>query len=176
MTPIAAGFGLPQLVAALVALQRVVELAYARRNMRALLTAGGVEHGARHYPLIVGLHAAWLLAVALLIPADAAVSWALLGAFVVLQGLRLWTIRSLGRFWSTRVITVPGAPLVRRGPYRLLRHPNYCIVAAEIGVLPLAFGAWEIAVVATAGNGLLLLHRIGVENRALAARSPQSKP
>lgn len=170
MSPIADGIGLPQLLAGLVALQRLGELAHARRNARALLAEGGVEHGAGHYPLLVGLHTAWLLAVALAVPAEAPVSWPLVGVFAALQGLRLWTIRSLGRFWTTRVITLPAAPLVRRGPYRVLRHPNYCIVAAEIAVLPLAFGAWAIAAAATLANGLLLAHRIRVEERALAGR------
>jgi methyltransferase len=157
-------------VVALVAIERLVELWYAQRNTRALLEEGGVEVGGGHYPLIVALHAAWLIAIVATVPADAVVSVPLLVLFVMLQGFRTWVLLSLGRFWTTRVITVPGAPLVRRGPYRFLRHPNYVVVAAEIAVLPLAFGAWVVALVFSALNGVLLAWRISVENQALAPR------
>jgi methyltransferase len=152
-----------------VALQRLAELAYARRNTTRLLAAGGVESGRSHYPLLVILHAAWWLALAVLIPPDRPANLWLIGLFVVLQILRLWILVSLGERWTTRVITLPGAPLVRRGPYRWLRHPNYLVVAGEIAVLPLAFVAWEIALVFSLLNAALLAHRIRVENRALAA-------
>lgn len=161
-------------VVALVALERLAELWHARRNTRALLEAGGVEVGGGHYPLIVALHAAWLLAILLTVPSGAAVSVPLLAAFAVLQGLRLWVLMSLGRFWTTRVITLPGAPLVRRGPYRYLRHPNYLVVAAEIAVLPLAFGAWGVAAVFSALNGAVLAWRISLEDQALAPRRQAS--
>ncbi|HKF70651.1 MAG TPA: isoprenylcysteine carboxylmethyltransferase family protein [Stellaceae bacterium] len=169
MNPIAAG------VVALVALVRLVELWYARRNTRALLDAGGVEVGGSHYPLIVALHAAWLVAILLTVPPGAAVSVPLLILFGFLQGLRAWVLLSLGRYWTTRVITLPGAPLVRRGPYRFLRHPNYLVVAAEIAVLPLAFGAWGVAIAFSALNGALLVWRISVEDRALAPRREASQ-
>jgi methyltransferase len=154
----------------LVALQRLIEVAWSRRNERRLLAAGGIEVGAAHYALFFVLHGSWLAALWLLVPADAPVIWPLLVLFALLQAARLWVITSLGRYWTTRVITVPGAPLVRRGPYRWLKHPNYLVVAAEIAVLPLAFGAWEIALVFFALNGLLLSHRIRVEEAALAPR------
>ncbi len=162
--------GLPQAIVLLVAAQRLAELAYARRNARRLLAEGGIEHGRGHYPVMVLLHAAWLAAVFLLVPADAAVSWPAIAVFLVLQGARLWVLASLGRFWTTRVITVPGAPLVRRGPYRWVRHPNYLIVAAEIALLPLAFGAWRLALGFTLANAALLAARIRVEDKALAPR------
>lgn len=153
-----------------VALLRLVELAHAARNARRLLAQGGVEHGRGHYPLFIALHAGWLASLVIFVPAERAASWPLIAVFLGLQGLRLWIIASLGRFWTTRVITVPGAPLVARGPYRYLRHPNYAVVAVEIAILPLAFGAWEIAVVFTLLNAALLWRRIGIENRALAER------
>lgn len=161
---------LPQIVVLLVAVQRLLELAYARRNARRLLAEGGVEFGAGHFPLFVLLHGAWLAAVFFLVPPDAPVAWPLLGLYLVLQAGRAWVIASLGRFWTTRVITLPGVPLVRRGPYRWMRHPNYVIVAAEIAVLPLAFGAWQLALVFTLANAALLAHRIRVEDAALAPR------
>ncbi len=161
-------------VLVLVALQRVAELLYAARNTRRLLARGGVEIGAVQYPFIVALHAAWLASIAAFVPASTLPNWWLLGIYAVLQLLRLWTIAALGPFWTTRIVTVPGAPLVRRGPYRLLRHPNYAIVCAEIAVLPLAFGAVEIAIVFSILNASLLSWRIRVEERALAARRPAS--
>jgi len=158
------------IVLALVALQRVVELFYSARNTRRLLVQGGVEHGAIQYPFIVLLHAAWLASMAVLIPADTMPNWWLLGLYALLQPFRLWTIASLGPYWTTRVITVPGAPLVRRGPYRIFRHPNYVVVCAEIFILPFAFGAVEIAIFFSFLNASLLSWRIRVEERALAVR------
>ena len=160
--------GLAQIVTLLVALQRLAELGYARRNARRLLAAGGVEHGAGHYPLFVALHGAWLVALFVLVPAEAPADWGLLGLYGLLQLGRLWVIASLGGRWTTRVIVVPGAPLVTRGPYRFLRHPNYLVVALEIPVLPLAFGAWQIALGFGLANLALLAQRIRVEERALA--------
>ena len=162
--------GVPQIVVLLVALQRAAELAYANRNSRRLLAAGAIEHGRRHYPLLVLLHAAWLAAVFFLVPPEAPVIWPLIAVYLLLQAARLWAVASLGRFWTTRVITLPGAPLVRRGPYRWLKHPNYLIVAAEIAVLPLAFGAWALALGFSLANAGLLAARIRVEDEALAPR------
>ena len=159
--------GLAQIVTLLVALQRLAEVGYARRNARRLLAAGGVEHGAGHYPLFVALHGAWLVALFVLVPAEAPADWGLLGLYGLLQLGRLWVIASLGGRWTTRVIVVPGAPLVTRGPYRFLRHPNYLVVALEIPVLPLAFGAWQIALGFGLANLALLAQRIRVEERAL---------
>ena len=160
------------IVQILVAVQRLAELVYARRNTRRLLAEGAYESGAGHYPLLVGLHALWLVSLALFVPADRAPDWALLAVFVLLQGLRVWVLASLGRFWTTRVITLPGAPLVRRGPYRWFRHPNYLVVAGEILVLPLAFGAWEIAVIFSLANAAILTLRVRCEERALSPRRP----
>lgn len=159
------------IVLALVALSRLVELIHARRNTARLLDRGGIEHGRAHYPLIVALHAGWLAALAVIIPPDTPPDWAWLSAFIALQAARVWVIVSLGPYWTTRVISVPGAPLIRRGPYRFLRHPNYLVVAGEIAILPLTFGAWEIALVFSTLNGLILMHRIRVEQAALAPRA-----
>ncbi|HVA33063.1 MAG TPA: isoprenylcysteine carboxylmethyltransferase family protein [Candidatus Baltobacteraceae bacterium] len=158
------------IVLALVAAQRGAELIYANRNTRRLLANGGTEIGASHYPLIVLLHAAWLIAMAVLIPPDTPPVWWLLGVYAGLQVLRVWIVATLGPYWTTRIITVPGAPLVRRGPYRLLRHPNYAVVCAEIAVLPLAFGAVGIAIVFSMLNAAVLWLRISTEERALAPR------
>jgi methyltransferase len=163
--------GWAQIVALLVAVQRLAELVYARRNESRLRARGAVESGARHYPLFILLHGGWLLAIFLLVPGDRVPSWPLLGLFVLLQIGRVWVVATLGPYWTTRILSLPGAPLVRRGPFRWVRHPNYMIVTAEIAVLPLAFGAWWIAIVFSVANAALLYHRIGVEQEALAERS-----
>jgi methyltransferase len=156
-------------VLALVALQRLCELFYSARNTRRLLARGATEWGAVQYPFIVILHVAWLAAMAIFIPAATRPNWWLLGIYALLQPLRVWTIASLGQRWTTRIVTLPGAALVRRGPYRVMRHPNYAIVCAEIAVLPLAFGALEIAIVFSILNAALLSWRIRAEERALIA-------
>lgn len=160
----------PLAIVLLVALQRLAELAYARHNEARLRAAGGIEVGHRHYPLLVAFHAAWLVALAALIPAEAPLYLPWLAAFCVLQGLRLWVIASLGPYWTTRIVTVPGAPLRRGGPYRFLRHPNYLVVAAEVPVLPLVFGAWQLALVFGLLHLPLLAWRIRAEEAALAPR------
>jgi len=157
-------------VVGLVAAARLGELAYSAHNARALKDHGAVELGAGHYPLIVALHAAWLLAILAFVPWDMAVNWLWFGLFLALQLVRVWTIASLGRFWTARVYSLPDAPLVRRGPYRLVTHPNYLVVAGEIAVLPLVFGAWRIAVIFSLFNAALLAWRIHIEERGLAPR------
>jgi methyltransferase len=159
-----------RLVLLLVAIARVLELIHANRNTRRLLRAGALEVGRGHYPLIVGLHAAWFIAMLATIPSDAPPHWPWLALFFVLQLGRIWVLASLGRFWTTRIVTLPGAPLVRRGPYRFIRHPNYLIVELEIISLPLAFGAPLLAVTFGLANAALLWWRIRVENGALATR------
>jgi methyltransferase len=150
-----------------VTLQRLGELVLARRNTRRLLARGGYEVGAGHYPLIVGLHAAWLAALWFL-GWDRSVSLPWLALFVVLQMLRVWVISSLGGRWTTRIVLLPGAPLVRRGPYRFVSHPNYAVVVAEIAVLPLAFGLVGVAILFSVLNALVLWVRIRAEGRALS--------
>ncbi len=150
-----------------VVLARLAELLLARRNTRRLLAGGGHEVGRRHYPLIVATHAAWILALAFLVPTEMPPVPYFLVPFMLVQVIRYWVIGSLGARWTTRIIVVPGAPLVKHGPYRWLRHPNYWVVAAEIALLPLVFGAWEIALGFSAVNAVLLHHRVRVEERAL---------
>jgi len=158
------------IVLGLVVLLRLGELALAARNTRDLRAAGAIELDAGGYPLFVVLHAAWLLSLALLVPASTPPSWPLLAVFAALQLGRLWVIASLGRYWTTRLILPPDRPLVSRGPYRFLNHPNYLIVIAEIAVLPLAFGAVAIATIFSAANLALLARRVAIEERALAPR------
>ena len=162
--------GLPQWIVLAVAVQRVAEMAYARRNTARLLASGGREVGAGHYPLFVLLHGSWLVVLFVAVPHDAPISWWLIGVFCMLQAGRLWVLATLGRYWTTRIITVPDAPLVTNGPFRFVRHPNYLIVTGEIAVLPLAFGALWIALGFSALNGALLAYRIRIEEATIAPR------
>ena len=154
------------LILALVTLQRVAELPWARANTRRLLAAGGREVSTGHYPLIVLLHAAWLASLWWLGPGRA-VNLPLLGVFALVEVGRLWVLAALGRRWTTRIIVVPGESLIRSGPYRFLNHPNYVVVAAEIALLPLVFGLWEVALVFTILNLIVLAIRVREEARAL---------
>jgi methyltransferase len=131
---------------------------------------GGVEVDAEGYPYFVLLHAGWLVSLALFVPADARPVWPLLGLFALLQLGRLWVISSLGQYWTTRILTLPGAPLVQAGPFRWFRHPNYLVVIAEIAVLALAFGAVAIAALFSALNLMLIVRRIRIEESVLAPR------
>ncbi|HEY3950150.1 isoprenylcysteine carboxyl methyltransferase family protein [Phenylobacterium sp.] len=161
-------------ILSLVAGQRLIELALAAANTRRLLARGAREVGRAHYPLFVLLHGSWLVAIALTTPLDRQPWWPLIGVFVVLQLLRVWVVATLGPYWTTRIITLDAAPIVRRGPFRFVRHPNYCIVVAEIAVLPLAFGNWPVALTWSLLNALLLRHRIRVEMGALAEREARA--
>jgi methyltransferase len=163
-----------QLVIGYVLLQRLLELLWAQRNTRRLLDQGAVEHGAGHYPYFVLLHASWLVAIVFSVDAGHPPSGFWLAAYAVLQVARIWVMASLGRFWTTRIITPVGEPPVARGPYRYLRHPNYIIVAGEIAVLPLVFDLWLVAALCSVANALLLRERIAQENEALAARPLRS--
>jgi len=155
----------------LVALQRLLELVLARRNERRARARGAVEWGRGHYPLIVGLHSLWLVSTlvgGLLRGPVFPVYWpAALALFLLVQPLRYWAILSLGESWNTKILVVPGAKLVRGGPYRYLKHPNYVVVVVEILAFPLIFGAWLTALVFTLLNAVVLGVRIREENRAL---------
>ena len=153
-------------ILALVTAQRLGELWLSKRNTARLLAQGAREHAPGHYPLIVALHTAWLLALWLLaLPRSIDGFW--LAMFVLIELARIWVLYSIGPRWTTRIIVSPGEPLVRRGPYRWINHPNYVIVIAEIAVLPLVFGLWQVALIFSVLNAAILVVRIRAENRAL---------
>lgn len=155
-------------VLGLVVVQRAAELGFAATNTRRLRAQGAAEFDPLGYPCFVVLHGTWLASLFLLVPSTTAPSWPLLALYAALQFGRLWVIATLGRRWTTRIMVLPGAPPVKTGPYRYLRHPNYAVVAAEIAVLPFAFGAVAIAIAFSSANLLLTARRIAIENRALA--------
>ncbi|WP_412079151.1 isoprenylcysteine carboxyl methyltransferase family protein [Streptomyces xanthophaeus] len=173
------------LLVGLVAAERLAELVTARRHTAWSLARGGREHGRGHYPAMVALHSALLVGCAvepwaLDRPFLPALGWPALALALAAQGLRWWCIATLGPRWNTRVLVVPGLPLVERGPYRLLRHPNYVAVVVEGAALPLVHGAWLTALGFTVLNLLLLRVRIGCEETALTEtgrlRAPASVP
>jgi methyltransferase len=156
------------LLLALVTAQRVGELFLADRNTRALKARGAYEVAPGHYPLIVALHAAWLVGLWWL-AWDRPLNIPLALVFLAVEVFRVWTLLSIGPRWTTRIIILPGAPLVRRGPYRFFPHPNYAVVCAEIALLPAVFGLWVYALVFTALNAAILFVRIRAENAALSS-------
>lgn len=161
-----------QALAVLVAAQRLGELALAARNRRRALARGAVEHGAGHYPAMVALHVLWWAGWVLEARARGAVVdplWPLWTVLLLMaSALRYTAIASLGERWNTRILAVPGEPLVALGPYRVLAHPNYVAVALELAAYPMLFGAWVTAAVSGAANAVLLLgFRVPAEERAL---------
>jgi methyltransferase len=156
-----------------VGVERLAELVVSRRHLAWALSRGGVEAGRRHYPAMVVLHVALLAGCLVEVlaadrPFVPPLGWAMLAVVLASQALRWWCIATLGQQWNTRVVVVPGLPLVRRGPYRALRHPNYVAVVAEGVALPLVHTAWVTAVVFTILNAAILTVRIRTEDRALA--------
>jgi methyltransferase len=155
-----------EFILAAVALQRAGELVVSRRHTQRLMARGAVEVAPGHYPLMVAVHAAWLISLWVL-GHDQPVNIVALLFYLVLQGLRFWVMRTLGPRWTTRIIVLPEQPLVSVGPYRFLSHPNYAVVVGEIAVLPLVLGLPLVALVFTILNAMVLAIRIRAENRAL---------
>jgi methyltransferase len=153
-------------VIAFVTLQRLSEMVVAQQNTSRLLAAGAREYAPGHYPLIVAVHAGWLAALWWFAPGRP-IHWPLIGLFALLQLGRVWVLRTLGPRWTTRIIVLPGAPLVAGGPFRFVRHPNYLVVIGEIAVLPLAFRLWQIALIFSILNAAVLAIRIRAEEKAL---------
>jgi methyltransferase len=157
-------------VVAYVIVQRLAELVYANANTRRLLAEGGREFGQKHYPLFILLHGGWLLAIAYFAEPSPAPNLVLLAAFIASQALRFWTLASIGRWWTTRIISAPHFPRVKKGPYRFLPHPNYTLVVIEIALLPLLLGAPLVALAFSIANAMLLTWRIRVEAVVLKER------
>ena len=153
-------------ILAWVTLQRLFELWLSNRNTRRLLARGAEEHGRSHYPLLIALHVAWIATLWWLAPGRP-VNVPLFVVYVLLQLGRAWAIATLGEHWTTRIIILPGAALIRTGPYRFVPHPNYLVVTLEIAVLPLVFGLLDVALAFSAANAIILWVRIRAENTAL---------
>ena len=157
-----------EFILALVTLQRAAELVVSSRNTSKLRACGAFEVAPRHYPFVVAVHAAWLTSL-WIFGHDQPLNAVALLLYIALQGLRLWVMWTLGARWTTRIIILPGEPLVAAGPFRFLPHPNYAVVAGEIAILPLVLGLPWLAALFTVLNAAVLFIRIRAENRALAA-------
>ena len=162
-----------QILFAYVVIQRLGELAYADANTRRLLAEGGREYGAKHYPLFIVLHGGWLISIALFAKPTDAPNLLLLNAFIATQTFRFWTLASIGRWWTTRIISAPHFPKVKRGPYRYIKHPNYALVVVEIALLPLLLGAPAMALTFSILNAALLAWRLIIESAVLAERTSE---
>ena len=161
-----------EIITIVIILQRLSELVVSKRNIAWALQRGGVEHGADHYWMFITLHTAWIVSFNvewLLLRPSMPPFWpVLLASFIAAQVLRYWAISTLGKRWNTRIIVLNNEPLIARGPYRWLRHPNYLAVIVEIFVVPAMLGDWITASLFTIANAaLLLLVRIPAENAAL---------
>jgi methyltransferase len=167
-----------ELILGLVTAQRGGELVLSYYNTRKLMARGAIEVAPRHYPLMVAVHALWLITL-WVFGHDQPVNALALGVYLALQGLRFWVMRTLGARWTTRIIVLPGEPLVSIGPYRYFTHPNYAVVSGEIALLPLVVGLPWIAALFTVLNAVVLFIRIRAENRALDASraiAPRAAP
>lgn len=156
-----------------VGVERLVELRVARRNGAWAKQQGAREYGSGHYPVMVVLHSVLLAGCLLEVnvlhrPFIAALGWSMFVVVLAAQALRWWCITTLGPQWNTRILIVPGLPLVSSGPYRWFRHPNYVAVVAEGVALPLVGSAWITATIFTVANAVLLATRIRAEDAALA--------
>jgi len=152
-----------------VILLRLGELVLSRQNEKWLLQNGAVEHGQKHYPLMVTLHTLFFLSLVLeyLLRSPNSYSLPLIIAYFLLIAFKVWVIFSLGKFWNTKIYRIPNFPLVKKGPYAFVKHPNYLVVIVEIAVIPLAFHLYYTAIVFSFFNALMLTVRIKAENRIL---------
>ncbi len=160
--------------------QRVVEMTIARRHEIALKRRGAKEIDQKGYRVIVVMHTAFFISIfmeALIFDRHVGDYWpVLVFAFVMAQLLRYWAIASLGIYWNTKIIVAPQQTIVRKGPYKYLRHPNYIAVVTEIAVVPLIFSCYITAVVFTLLNAAILKRRVKIEMKALENRMDRKMP
>ena len=168
--------GPAQIAAALLLLQRGLEELYSQFNTRHLLAKGALEAGRDFYPVVAVTHLAWIASLLLLISPAAEVSWIPLACYLLLQVARYWVIGTLGRYWTHRIITLPGAPVVVRGPYRYVSHPNYVVTIMETILLPACFGAIALGCIMGAVWAAVLIYKIRLEDAALTERRVRTHP
>jgi methyltransferase len=162
--------GPAQIAAILVLIQRGAEEVHSQRNTRRLLVEGGREEGRDYYPVVAVTHLAWIGSIYLLVSSTAAISIPVLAAYFVVQVVRYWVIGTLGRYWTHRIITMEQAPVVRAGPYRFVRHPNYWVTIIETFLLPAVFDAYALGAIMGAVWAAVIFYKIRLEDAALAAR------
>ena len=152
-------------------IQRLSELAIARRNEKWLRAQGAIEYGMKHYPFIVAMHTLFFVSmiVEYIISGHAAISWVFLVLVVLVMSFKFWALSSLGKYWNTKIFRIPGVYPVKKGPYKFLKHPNYMEVILEIALIPLVFHLYITAILFTVMNAFMLYVRISVENKVWAS-------
>jgi len=150
-----------------VILQRLSELYIARRNEKWLRSQGAVEYGESHYPYIVALHTLFIISIIVeyMLKSNSPIDYTFLVLFIVLLVFKFWTLSSLGKYWNTKIFRVPGSGPVKKGPYKIFKHPNYIDVICEIIIIPLVFHLYYTAIIFTVLNAIMLTVRIRVENK-----------
>jgi methyltransferase len=150
--------------------QRLTELYISKRNAKWLLTQGAIEYGREHYPYIVALHTLFIVSLIAeyYLTGGQAISYTFLTLFILLLAFKYWILSSLGTYWNTRIYRVPGAIAVKKGPYKLFKHPNYVDVICEIAIIPLVFHLYYTAIIFSVLNAVMLSVRIKVENKVWA--------
>lgn len=162
--------GWPQVAAVAILAQRGLEELYSSHNTARIIAQGGREVGGSYYPVVAVTHLSWIAALFFLIPPETDVIWPILGLYLLLQLVRYWIIFSLGRFWTHRILTLEGVSLVRRGFYRVMRHPNYAVTIMETLLMPWAFGAWMLGLIMTAIWSSVIAYKVKLEDAALDGR------
>ena len=150
--------------------QRLSELYIARQNEKWLLQQGAVQYGQSHYPFMVGMHTLFIvsLIVEYTLRSDTPFNYYFLLAFILVLSFKFWALSSLGKYWNTKIYRVPGVYPVKKGPYKLFKHPNYMEVILEIAIIPLVFNLYYTAIIFTILNAAMLSVRISVENKVWA--------
>ena len=152
-----------------VILLRIAELYVARRNEKWMVQNGAVEYGKKHYPFIIALHSLFFVSLIIEYSMQQTPSFSLifLLIYLLLIAFKVWIIASLGKFWNTKIFRIQNYPLINKGPYKYIKHPNYIIVIAEIALIPLIFQLYYTALIFTLLNAIMLSVRIKEENLAL---------
>jgi methyltransferase len=150
--------------------QRLTELYVSKKNEKWLLAQGAIEYGRQHYPYIVALHTLFIvsLIVEYYVTGGQPISYMALSLFILLLAFKYWVLSSLGTYWNTRIYRVPGAIAVKKGPYKIFKHPNYVDVVCEIAIIPLVFHLYYTAIIFSVLNAIMLSVRIRVENKVWA--------
>ena len=155
---------------ALLIAQRLNELYISKKNEKWLLAQGAVEYGREHYPYMVAMHTLFIVSLIAeyYLTGGHPVNYIFLGLLIVLITFKYWLLNTLGTYWNTRIYRIPGTIPVKKGPYKLFKHPNYVDVVCEIAIIPLVFHLYYTAIIFTVLNAVMLWVRIGVENKVWA--------
>jgi methyltransferase len=153
-------------------LQRLSELYVSHKNEKWLSANGGIQYGQKHYPFMIALHAAFIGSIIAEYwwRGGTPVHWLFLVLYLLVLSFKYWALRSLGNYWNTKIYRIPGAEPVKKGPYKLFKHPNYMEVVCEIAIIPLIFHLYYTAIIFSVLNAIMLWVRIRAENKIWAIK------